>query len=112
MMHPTKKIVESGITALREALFCDDTEFVRQMLFCLDFYLDPYYQNQLAYEDAVYDLLQELAVTTQSDAVAKDCFDLIGSYGFGAPLPIIEQHFDGLREQLKPDARYVLRSGK
>ena len=53
-----KKIVESGIPAIRRILFHNNTSEILSLLFCLDFYLDPYYKNTLSYEKEIYEWLR------------------------------------------------------
>lgn len=102
-----KHIVEAGVSKIKEALFGDDINLIRSLLFCLDLYLDPFYKKTLPYEDDIYDLLQELVVTSDNDDVIEDALQLIGDYTWGA-LPIIEKNFDKIKETMKPEARYVL----
>lgn len=42
-----KKIVESGADAIHKVLAGDDADAKERLLFCLDYYLDPYYKNTL-----------------------------------------------------------------
>ena len=88
-----KKIVESGISAIREVLFDNNTSEIKSLLLCLDFYLDPYYKNTLSYETEIYDLLQELVLSSQDDDIIRACLQLIGDYSC-IPLSILEQGFD------------------
>lgn len=102
-----RKIVESGIPAIKDVLFGDDREQILSLIFCLDYYLDPYYKNTLPYEKEIYDLLQELVISSRDEEVVEDCLNLMGSY-VGYPLPIMEAHFDQIIDSMKPDARYAL----
>ncbi len=102
-----QKIVEDGINSIKEVLFGENTHLIRQLLFCLDFYLDPYYGNRLPYEKEVYDLLQELVVTSQDDEIIYGCLSLIESYAC-VPLTIMEQNFAKIKDSQKPYAKYIL----
>lgn len=102
-----QKIVESGTDEIKKILFGSDVYKIRQLLFCLDFYLDPYYKHKLPHEKEIYDLLQELVISSQEDGVIEDCLQLIGDYAC-IPLSIMEQHFDNIKDSMKPYARYVL----
>ena len=66
-----QKIIESGIDEIRKTLFGNDDNLIRELLVCLDFYLDPYYKNQLSDEKEIYDLLQELAVTSNNEDIRE-----------------------------------------
>ena len=102
-----KKTVESGTEAVREVLFGGNTLEIRKLLFCLDLYLDPYYKNTLPYEPEIYDLLQELAVTSRDDDVIDDCLQLIDNYSCSS-LAILEHGFDRIKDSMKPYAQYIL----
>lgn len=101
------KIVESGICDINRVLFGDDIKQIRSLLFCLDYYLDPYYKNTLPYEKEVYDSLQKLVISSRNDDVIDDCLQLIGDY-CRYPLTIMEQGFENIKDSKKPDARYEL----
>lgn len=102
-----QKIIESGIDEIRKTLFGNDDNLIRELLFCLDFYLDPYYKNQLSYEKEIYDLLQELAVTSNNEDIINDCFQLIGDY-MTYPADILRNRFDEINENDKPYIEYLL----
>ena len=102
-----KKIVESGISAIRRVLFNNNTSEIISLLFCLDFYLDPYYKNTLSYEKEIYDLLQELVISSQDDDIIRACLQLIEDYSC-IPLSILEQGFDKIKQNWKPDVKYIL----
>lgn len=102
-----KKIVESGICEIKKVLFGNNVHKSRELLFCLELYLDPYYKKRLPYENEIYDLLQELVISSQDDEIIDDCLQLIEDYAC-IPLPIMERGFEQIKENKKPDARYVL----
>ena len=102
-----QKIVESGISAIKNVLFGNDTAEIKSLLLCLDFYLDPYYQNTLPYENEIYDLLQELIITSHDDDIISDCLQLIRDYSSTA-LSILKAGFDQIKENWKPDVRRIL----
>lgn len=80
---------------------------IRAILLCLDFYLDPYYKNSLSYETEIYGLLQELVLCSQDDDVIRACLQLIEDYSC-IPLSILEEGFDYIKDNWKPDVRYIL----
>ena len=102
-----QRIVESGISAIKTVLMGDDTSEILSVLLCLDFYLDPYYKNTLSYEKEIFDLLQELVVSTRNDDVIGTCLQLIGDY-CTFPLAIMEKGFDKIKDNWRPDVRYIL----
>lgn len=102
-----QKIVESGISELENVLFGNNTSEIRSVLLCLDFYLDPYHKNTLSYETKIYDLLQRLVLCSQDDDIIRACLQLIGDYSC-TPLSILEEGFDSIKDNWKPDVRYIL----
>ena len=102
-----KKLTESGIDDIKKVLFSDDVYQIRQVLFCLDFYLDPYYKQRLPYENEIFELLQELVINSRDDEVINDCLQLLGDYAC-VSLQILEQGFDWMKDSRKPAAKYVL----
>ena len=102
-----RKIVESGANRIKEVFDSKDIYLIKQILLCLDSYLDPYYQHRLPYENEVYDLLQELVVSCQDDEVIDSCLQLIGDYSC-IPLTIIEQKFMDIKSSKKPNAKHIL----
>lgn len=102
-----EKIVESGISAIKRVLFGNNTSEIKSVLLCLDFYLDPYYKNTLSYETEIYDLLQEPVICSQDDAVISACLQLIGDYSC-TPFSILEEGFEKIKDNWKPDVRYIL----
>jgi len=55
----------------------------------------------------VYDLLQELVVSSQDDEVIDACLQLIGDYSC-VPLTIMEQKFIRIKDNKKAQARHIL----
>lgn len=102
-----QKIVESGISEIKKVLFGNNTSEIRSVLLCLDFYLDPYYKNTLSYETEIYDLLQELVIYSHDDGVIRSCLQLIRDYSC-IPLSTLEEGFDNIIDNWKPDVRYIL----
>ena len=55
-------IVEQGIEEVRKVLMGEECGKKRSLLFCLDWYLDPYYGNKLPYKDELVELLELVVV--------------------------------------------------
>ena len=102
-----QKIIEGGISEIKRVLLGNDTPEIKSVLLCLDFYLDPYYKNTLSYETEIYDLLQGLVICSQDDDIIRACLQLIGNYSC-IPLSILEENFDKVKDNWKPDVRYIL----
>ena len=102
-----KKIVESGISSIRSVLCGSDVSEIKSVLLCLDLYLDPYYENTLTFEMEIYDLLQELVISSQDDDVIIACLQLIEDYSC-THLTILGEKFEQIKEKWKPDVKYIL----
>lgn len=68
-----KELVKGGIEPIRKVLRGTDSGAKRRLLFYLDRYLDPYYQNDLsAISEPIKGLLQELVLSeNETDIVEK-----------------------------------------
>nr|WP_314998718.1 hypothetical protein [uncultured Campylobacter sp.] len=82
-----KAIAEGGIEGIAAVLRGDDEAEKASLLFCLDYYLDPYYGCTLAHESEIFALLQELLLSERSQAIRDDILQLLGDYcgDFSAP---------------------------
>ena len=106
-----KKIAESGISAIRNILMGADMEAKERLLFCLDYYLDPYYKKTLPYEAEVAALLQEVIVSPNPLSVKEDALNLLISYEY-PPFSILENNLSKVETELLPDITYALNMGK
>ena len=104
-----RNIVRAGIEGVREILLGGDADRKRSMLFCLDWFMDPYYgQDISAFKEELIELLQQVIVAHGVELdVKEDALQLLEDYEFG-PFPILEEHFEELEEDIKPDAKYVI----
>lgn len=75
-----KAIAEGGVEGIAAVLRGDDEAEKASLLFCLDYYLDPYYGCTLAHESEIFVLLQELLLTERSQAIRDDILQLLGDY--------------------------------
>lgn len=97
--------VRKGIAAIQEVLMGDDSGRKRSLLFCLDWFMDPYYgQDISAIHGDLVELLQAVIVLSDDEEVAEDALDLLASYEW-PPFEILEKNVDKMSEKLKP---YVL----
>lgn len=102
-----KKIVESGIEAIREVLTGTDTGKKLSLLFCLDKYLDPWYGYELSYRDEIISLLEKVIVTSAEHEVIDDALELLGNYAWG-PFPVLEEGLKHIPRELWPNALHVI----
>ena len=102
-----REIVESGIVAIQEVLMGTDAEKKCRLLFCLDKYLDPYFNCQLPEEKEVIKLLETVIVSPNEPDVVEDALDLLGSYAWG-PFKILERNFESIPVEFQGDAKYII----
>ena len=76
-----KELVQQGIEAIRSVLHGKDSNAKRRLLFYLDQYLDPYYQNDLTelYEP-LKGLLQEVTISDNEADVIEEAHHLLEAY--------------------------------
>ncbi|MBR4915203.1 MAG: hypothetical protein IKZ42_07995 [Clostridiales bacterium] len=103
-----REIVRKGFPAIYEVLMGDDKNRKRSMLLCLDWFMDPYYGNDISNirEDLV-GLLQTLVVMPNDLEVKEDALELLTSYEWG-PFPILEEHIDEIEKELRSEVEYAI----
>ena len=94
-----KKIVESGIEAIREVLMGEDTGKKLSLLLCLDKYLDPWYEYELSDRDEIISLLEKVIVSSAESEVIEDALNLLSSYAWG-PFPVLEEGLKHIPKEL------------
>ena len=103
--------MRAGIGAVRAVLFGADVEAVRRLLYCLDWFMDPYYQNDLGdMAEPLKKALQELTVTTRAPDVAEEALSLLEYTE--PPYEILRARLDDVLPQQQPYARYLLSLGE
>lgn len=103
-----KEIVRQGIGAIRSVLTGNDEDAKLRLLLCLDWFMDPYYgQDISAIKDELIDLLQQVIVSDDSFSVKEDALNLLTSYAWG-PFTILEDNMGNMDEKLRPDVEYTV----
>lgn len=103
-----KDIVRSGITAIQEVLMGTDSDRKRSLLFCLDWFMDPYYGQDISMiKGELIDLLQTVIITNNEIDVKEDAIQLLGDYTWG-PYEILEKGYECIEECLKADVDYII----
>ncbi|MBQ6656790.1 MAG: hypothetical protein IJM64_05865 [Ottowia sp.] len=105
-----RNIVRAGMGAVRAVLFGADVEAARRLLYCLDWFMDPYYQNDFGDMMApLKEALQELAVTTRVADVAEEALSLLEYTD--PPYPILRARLGDVLPEQQPYARYLFAGG-
>ncbi len=80
----------------------------RSILFCLDYFMDAYYGEDISeIHDELVELLEEVIVSPNEDTVIEDALDLLMSYEW-PPFPVLEKNIDVIAPQHKPSVLYLL----
>lgn len=101
------EIVKKGIAAIREVLMGGNTEKKLSLLLALDWFMDPYYKQDIYIadiRDELVELLQTVIISSNEAEAAEDALHLLSSYE-SPPFDILEKNMDNVSKQLKP---YVL----
>lgn len=103
-----KEIVKKGITAIREVLMGEDADKKRSLLFCLEWFMDPYFGQDISkIKGDLVELLQTVVISNNEIEVKEDALQLLGDYTWG-PYKILEENYGKIEECLKSDADYVI----
>lgn len=109
-----KEIIKKGIVAIREVLMGDNADKKKSLLLALEWFMDPYYKQDIYIADIREDLnklLQTVVITSNEDEVSEDALNLLSSYEW-PPFEILEKNLDRVSKQLMPDVLYVINMDK
>ena len=103
-----RDIVRKGICEIAKVLLGDDTQRKLSMLFCLDWFMDPYYQQDISdiHDDLVL-LLQTVITEPNEDDVIEDAIELLMSYEL-PPFPLIEEKRNRIPLKFQDDIASVI----
>lgn len=103
-----REIVKSGYDAIEAVLAGHDANAKRRLLFCLDWYMDPYYKKDLTdlYEP-LKELLQQMAIDENEDDVIEDALFLLESYT-DPPYERLREHISEIPQQYLPKVLYLV----
>ena len=102
------KTVKSGIEAIQAVLMGNDIHAKERLLFYLDWYMDPYYKQDLStLGEPLKKLLQKIVVTDNDTEIIDEALNLLESYTVG-PYDILQKHTNDVPEEFKPKLLYLL----
>ena len=105
-----RETVKKGIDAIRDVLMGDDPDKKKSLLLALDWFMDPYYKQDIYIADIrgeLVELLQTVIISSDDDEVSDDALNLLTSYEW-PPFEILEKNMDEVSEQLKPYVLYAI----
>ncbi|RAV21500.1 hypothetical protein [Paenibacillus contaminans] len=110
MIIYTKKhedIVNRGVDAIDEFLKSSNVDEKRSILFCLDKYLDPYFEYDLPYFDKVIVLLEKHLFENHEKEVKEEILKLLAGYSEDS-LEYLAERIEFIESELLADAIYAL----
>ena len=103
--------IRQGIDAIRAYFSQADEQKKKNLLFCLDRFLDPWFGYDLPYASEIFRFLEEIVITAgESLAVAEDAMGLLHDYGHTSG--ILEEHLDCVPPSLQFDAKTCIAETK
>lgn len=100
--------VKEGIGAVRSVLSGTDTEAKRRLLFYLDWYMDPYYKQDISgIKNDLKEMLEKVAVSPNEEDIIDEALHLLEGYT-DPPYPILVAYLGNLSGKHKPKALYLL----
>ena len=104
-------VIKQGITAIRAFYAQADEQGKKNLLFCLDKFLDPWFGYDLPYADDIFLFLEKIVISAdESLAVRDDALNLIGSYGYCSG--ILEDNLDRVPPSLQFYAKICIARSK
>ncbi len=105
-----KETVKQGIVAIQKVLMGEDDDAKKSLLLALDWFMDPYYKQDVyiaEYREELNQLLQTVVITSNDSEVAEDALHLLTSYEW-PPFDILERNIDRVSAELRPDVLYAI----
>ena len=100
--------LKEGMGAVRSVLSGTDTEAKRRLLFYLDWYMDPYYKQDISgIKKDLKEMLEKVAVSPEEEDIIDEALHLLEGYT-DPPYPILAAYLGNLSEKHKPKALYLL----
>ena len=104
--------VKEGIGAVRSVLSGTDTEAKRRLLFYLDWYMDPYYRQDISdIKNDLKEMLEKVVVSPNEEDVIDEALHLLEGYT-DPPYPILAAYLGNLGEKHKPKALYLVQEAE
>ena len=103
-----RNIVKSGIDEIKKVLIEKDYKSKSRLLFYLDWYMDPYYKQDLTeLLEPLKKLLQELVIIDNEIGIKEEALYLLESYT-ECPYDILKNNYDKIPEELKSKVLYLI----
>ncbi len=107
-----RNIVKSGIEAVIKELLGDDMDRKRSLLFCFDYFMDPYYRQDISsFKTELTDILQTMIISKNDIDVKEDALELLRLYTWGS-YEILEKNIDKIENALRLDVIEMIKENK
>ena len=107
-----KNIIKAGIVEIRKVLMGNNKNRKRSLLLALDWFMDPYFgQDISAIHNELIELLQIIVISSNDDDVSEDALQLLCDYEW-PPFGILEKNINRVSQRLKPDVLYAVNMDK
>lgn len=103
-----QQIATSGTDQINSFLKSQNNAEKRNILFCLDKLLDPYYGYHLPNHDEITLILEKHLFECHSKEVKEDILQLLTDYA-RKPLSYLTEHVEEIETELREDALYAIR---
>lgn len=92
--------LKEGMGAVRSVLSGTDTEAKRRLLFYLDWYVDPYYRQDISdIKNDLKEMLEKVVVSPNEEDVIDEALHLLEGYT-DPPYPILAAYLGNLSENI------------
>lgn len=100
--------LKEGMGAVRSVLSGTYTEAKRRLLFYLDWYMDPYYKQDISdIKKDLKEMLEKVVVSPNEEDIIDEALHLLEGYT-DPPYSILAAYWGNLGEKHKPKALYLL----
>ena len=90
----------------------NDKNKKRSLLFALDWFMDPYFKQDISdIHNELVELLQTVVISSTDDDVSEDALQLLCDYEW-PPFEILEKNINRVSQRLKPDVLYAVNMDK
>ena len=94
-----REIVKQGIDAIKNVLIYGNEEEKASLIFCLDYYFDPFYCPDFPLKEKIIELLQEIFLQETNSTIQNDILDFLEHY-CNQRLLIFENNIKKLDEEV------------
>ena len=103
------EIVKGGVGPIYKILIGEDNDAKRRLLFYLDWYLDPYYENDISqlYEP-IKEMLQDIVLKDNEEDIKEEALHLLEAYT-DPPYELFEENVNRIPTQYLSDVKSLIK---